>query len=97
LETAERALGVVKWFSEEVVLALQPAREDRKHEDLTRLLDIVTERYHGVATLRDLKGRNGFTGTQLQELVEAFPAKIRIERTKSGSKGGAPSRQLRVL
>jgi hypothetical protein len=97
LETAERALGIMKWFSEEVVLALQPAREDRKHEDLTRLLSIVIERYGGVATLRDLKGRNGFTETQVQELVEAFPAKIRIERTKSRPKGGAPSRQLRVL
>jgi hypothetical protein len=95
--TAERAVGIVKWFVEESVMAFQPVREEGKHEDLTRILSIVVERYSGVATLRDLTRRHGFSETRLRELVEAFPKKIKIEATKSGPKGGAPSKIIRVL
>jgi uncharacterized protein DUF3987 len=31
-ETAERTIGIVKWFNEEGVLVLQPAREERKYD-----------------------------------------------------------------
>jgi hypothetical protein len=95
-ETAERAIGIIEWNVEEALQLLQPSRDERQSDILHKLIKLVEERHHGMATLRELD-RHGFTYSEVASLVDAFPDKLVLETPSSGPNGGRPSPKLKVL
>ena len=89
-ETAEAALTIADWFSDQQLAILARGRTERR---LTRLESLCTKLAGrgGSATLRDLEKSNGFDPAEVRALALAFPGRVRVEQRTAGIKGGRPS------
>jgi hypothetical protein len=91
--TAEHALAIVKWFSQNQLALFVSSRHAAHRSRLDDLIKLLREK--GAITFRDLERRHCFGASELKELCEMFPAKIQSFETKD-PKGGRPSFKVRL-
>jgi hypothetical protein len=84
LETAQRAIALADWFTEEQLRILDAGRMERKAARLKKLKELIIECYNGVATLRDLDQSNNFRQDEVRELTSRYPDILVIEKRVTG-------------
>ena len=89
-DTARRALEIADWFTRQQLAILANGRAEQTQIRLESLCAKLAS-HGGVATLRDLRGRNGFDEVEVRSLAVAFPTRIKVETRVGGAKGGRPS------
>jgi Protein of unknown function (DUF3987) len=96
-ETAQDAVSIIDWFTEQEFHLPEPSREQQREERLNHLIRIIQTRYNGRAPIRDLRLRNGFERDEIDELAKTFSPRIIIEIFKNPQGAGRPAKVVRVL
>jgi Protein of unknown function (DUF3987) len=79
-KTAEDALRISEWFSQELLSLLGPAREEVKDDRLSKLYEKVNKA-HGKITMRELK-RSNWIEKEVRELVQRSTGKLLIDEVR---------------
>jgi hypothetical protein len=99
-ETAEAAITLADWFSNEQLEILKSQRMNRQILRAQKLHFYISNA-GGQLTLRDLRDRHGFQHGECVELAKLFPALLRYEiiipAKKQDGRGGRPSEVLRAV
>lgn len=94
LDTAHRAVEIVKWFNREQLAILAPERSKRNKKRLIRLTSILHD-YQGLRSSRDLAKSHGFQKEEVQRLHSEYPSQITIETVRPEG-GGRPSEIVKL-
>lgn len=89
-EHAERGVALARFSYNQFVGVLAPAREEKSHSRLKRLLELC-DRDGGSITLKKLRNNHGFQKPELDDLVAKYPDKISYGQIPPGESGGRPS------
>jgi len=98
-ETAEAAIFLADWFSNEQLEILKSQRMSRQLQRAQKLQSYVLNA-GGQQTLRELRDRHGFQHDECIELAEKFPALLRyavISAKREDGRGGRSSEVLRAF
>jgi hypothetical protein len=69
----------------------------KDQEKLERLLKVLTNRYNGVASLRNLQRRNNYKPEEVRRLANVFPGRIIIKSICPSEKGGRPPEVVKIV
>jgi uncharacterized protein DUF3987 len=97
-ETAESAIVLADWFSNEQLEILKSLRMSRQLQRAQKLQDYVLNA-GGEMTLRDLRNHHGFQHDECVELAKTFPGLLRyavIPAKRDDGRGGRSSEVLRA-
>jgi hypothetical protein len=90
-QSANNAIRIVKWFAAEQVRILSTMRHECDQKKADTLSELITTRYGGEATLRDLERRNNWKQPDVERLAKAFKHKLVLVNNLAGENGGRPS------
>ena len=78
-DTAQKAVRIVRWFSENQLSVLAASRNEGFRRRLEKLLQVLRDA-GGEKTLGKLKDSNGFEADEVRELANRFPARLEIRK-----------------
>jgi hypothetical protein len=87
---AERGVALARFSYNQFVSILSPAREEKKHARLGKLLGLC-DREGGTISIKKLRNSHGFDESELNALVAANPDKISRGEIPPGVAGGRKS------
>ena len=95
-DTASAAAEIVRWFCLQQQHLLAQGREEKRRKKFERLVQIL-EDGGDEETVRNLRDRHNLNENELKILVSAYPTKIAFVTRPPGSRGGRPSRTVKLL
>ena len=91
--TARNAIRLARWFGDQQLQILNATTLQRQKQRMHKLLRNLQDSTEGEVTFRDLRNSHGFSTAEVEELVEAFPDRFRVEVNQNPN-GGPKSRRL---
>lgn len=96
LDTAQEAIMVMDWFSQQSLALLRPGREARKHERANQLRQVLHTYFDEDGAMVGVLRRNhGFEVHELQAIAQSHKAQFILEPIKPDG-AGRPSLRLRL-
>lgn len=93
VSTARNAVRLARWFGAQQLQILNATTLQGKKQRMHKLLRNLQDSPDGQVGFRDLKNSHGFGAEEIEELVEAFPGRFRVEVIQNPN-GGPKSRLL---
>lgn len=89
-DTAEQAVRLMRWFSQQQLKVLASGRQEQAARRLDRLIEVLRNKEGHKANLSELKVRHGIEPSEVRQLTEMFPAKVEVVRIPTAGAGRPP-------
>ena len=94
---AKRAVSIVEYCHNELIQELRFHKQITTAQTSERIIKIFQQKNQSDSlTLRVMEKNHGISEHTIDEVVAAFPDKFEIETTMPSSRGGRPSKLLRL-
>jgi hypothetical protein len=94
-DIAERAVKLARWAHVSGLAVVNAGAETRRRTMLERVISLIRDA-GGEITLRVLRKNHGVLETEVEHLARLYPSRLVVEDRPAGSKGGRPSRIVRL-
>lgn len=79
LSTAQHAIRLAKWFGNQQLRILNANSLPRQKQRMNKLLRNLQNSPDGQMSFRDLRNSHGFSSEEIDELIETFPGRFKVD------------------